>query len=132
LTPVVVREALPSEYDEAGRVTSEAYRDFVPPDGDPAWEHYLATIADVAGRADRTTILVAVDEGRVVGSATLELAGKTEADEPPLRPEEAHIRMLGVGIPSRGRGVGRALVTGCEDRARAAGKTVLTLGTSGG
>jgi hypothetical protein len=83
----VVREALPSEYDEAGRVTSEAYREFVP-DGDPAWERYLATIADVAGRADRTTILVAVDESRVVGSATLEVAGRTEADEPPLPPAD--------------------------------------------
>ena len=52
---IVVREALASEHEEAGRITAEAYREFVGPT-DHAWHEYLEAIADVGGRADRTTI----------------------------------------------------------------------------
>jgi hypothetical protein len=67
---IEVREATPDEYAEAGRVTAEAYREFVPNDDDGDWERYLARMADVAERAGRTRIMVAVDEGRIVGSRT--------------------------------------------------------------
>ncbi len=70
-----VREATPDEYAEAGRVTAEAYREFIRP-GDEDWERYLQRIADVAARAERTTIMVAVEDGRVLGSLTLELDGR--------------------------------------------------------
>ena len=71
--------------------------EFVRP-GEEPWERYLEHIADVAGRADRTTIMVAVEDGRILGSATLELDGRVDEDERPAagRPCEAHIRMLGV------------------------------------
>ena len=58
-----IREAT-EEFDEAGRVTAEAYREFIRP-GDDDWERYLRRIADVEERADRTTVLVAVEDGRV-------------------------------------------------------------------
>ena len=75
---VVIREARPDEYPEAGRVTADAYREFVR-DGDDDWHEYLEAIADVEGRADRTTILVALDAQRIVGSATLELFDRGNA-----------------------------------------------------
>jgi ribosomal protein S18 acetylase RimI-like enzyme len=128
-----IREATPEEHDEAGRVTAEAYREFVRP-GDDDWERYLTRIADVGERAGRTTILVAVEDGRVLGSLTLELEGRVrdEDDEEhhPLDPHEAHIRMLGVDPAARARGVARALMAESETRARAAGKTVMTLNTT--
>lgn len=128
-----IREALPEEHAEAGRVTAEAYREFVRP-GDEDWVRYLERIADVADRAGRTTILVAVEQGRVLGSLTLELDGRVrdEDDEEhrPLDPREAHIRMLGVDPVARTRGVARALMAESEARARAAGKTFLTLHTT--
>jgi ribosomal protein S18 acetylase RimI-like enzyme len=128
--PVSVRDALPVEYAEAGRVTAEAYREFVGPN-DRAWQEYLDTIADVEGRADRTTILVAVDDGRIVGSSTLELFDRVEPDDDPtLHPLEAHIRMLGVHPDARRRGIARALMQACIDRARAEGKTIMTLHTT--
>ena len=43
---IVVRQATPADYAEAGRVTSLAYREFVRP-GDRAWEDYLGRIGDV-------------------------------------------------------------------------------------
>jgi ribosomal protein S18 acetylase RimI-like enzyme len=128
-----VREATPDEHAEAGRVTAEAYREFVGP-GDENWERYLQRIADVAERVDRTTIMVAVEDGRVLGSLTLELDGRVrdegEEGERPLEPEEAHIRMLGVDPAARARGVARALMAESETRARAAGKTFMTLNTT--
>ncbi len=128
-----VREATPDEYAEAGRVTAAAYREFVEP-GDEDWERYLVRIADVGERAVRTTILVGIDDGRILGSVTLELEGRVRDDgeegSRPLAPGEAHIRMLGVDPSARGRGVARALMAGSEERARAAGKTFLTLNTT--
>jgi ribosomal protein S18 acetylase RimI-like enzyme len=128
-----VREARPFERAEAGRVTAGAYREFVRP-GDDDWERYLARIADVEERADRTTVLVAVEDGRVLGSLTLELEGRIrdEDDEDfrPLDPGEAHIRMLGVDPGARGRGVARAMMAAAERLAGEAGKSLVTLHTT--
>jgi hypothetical protein len=68
-----IREVRRTEYEEAGRVTASAYREVVPPDAGQDLAEYLELIADIRGRADRTVVLVAVEEGRLLGSATLEL-----------------------------------------------------------
>jgi ribosomal protein S18 acetylase RimI-like enzyme len=125
-----IREATPQELAETGRVTAEAYREFVAP-GEAAWEAYLAEIADVATRAGRTRVMVAVEDGRIVGSATLELDGRVDPDgDGPLAPHEAHIRMLGVDPSARGRGVARQLMASCEETAREGGRTLMTLHTT--
>jgi ribosomal protein S18 acetylase RimI-like enzyme len=129
---IEVRDATPEDYAAAGRVMAEAYREFVPADDDGDWERYLARMADVAERAGRTRILVALDEDRVVGCVTLELEGRVGDwdGDPPLRPGEAHIRMLGVDPAARARGIGTRLMAACEAGARAAGKTFVTLHTT--
>ena len=137
---VEIREAQPDEYAESGRITADAYREFVRPekadgqnaDGQNAdWQNYLDHIANVAGRADRTRILIAVEDGAMLGSATLELDGRVDLDEDgPLAPNEAHIRMLGVAPGSRGRGIARMLMAECESIALSAGRTVMTLNTT--
>jgi ribosomal protein S18 acetylase RimI-like enzyme len=129
--PMEIREVRPEEYEEAGRITSLAYREFAPPD-DPDWEEYLGEIADVAGRAALTTVLVAVEDGRILGTATVELDHKVPESDPErvLEPGEAHLRMLGVDPAARGRGVGRALVEGAIEVARERGKTVFRLTTT--
>ena len=121
---VEIREALEREHDEIGRVTAEAYRDFVRD------ESYLQRIADVADRATRTQILVATDGGAIVGSLTLELSTRVNADDDPLESHRAHIRMLGVAPAAQGRGVGRALMREAERRAVDAGKREMTLHTT--
>ena len=93
---VEVREASPDEYPETGRVTALAYREFVRPE-DTDWQAYLARIADVAERAQRTVILIAVEDGRILGSATLELDQRTEAEDGAARP-------AGRAHPHAGRG----------------------------
>lgn len=127
---IEIREAAFDEHDEAGRVTALAYAEFVPP-GDEDWEEYLGRLADVAERAERTVILVAVEEGRILGCVTLELSGRVERhDERDLDPDEAHVRMLGVHPEARRRGIARMLMEACLQRARREGKTRMTLHTT--
>jgi ribosomal protein S18 acetylase RimI-like enzyme len=125
-----IREAFASEYEEAGRITMRAYAEFFAPEGQDEDQEYLRSVGQVAARARRTTVLVALLDGVIVGCVTLELDGRTNADDDPLEPGRAHIRMLGVAPETRGRGVGRALMNECEARARAAGKTFVTLHTT--
>ena len=122
-----VRDIRPGEEAEAGRVTRLAYAEFADP-GDTDWDDYLAKIEDVAGRAGTVPVLVAVDDGRVIGSATLETEEAGLGDDP-IEPGTANLRMLGVDPEARGRGAGRALVEECVRRARAAGLHAVTLHT---
>jgi ribosomal protein S18 acetylase RimI-like enzyme len=116
----LIRVAEASEYVEAGRVTAEAYRidDLLRrADGliDTAYEGELT---DAGRRAREAELLVAVEAGHLLGTVTWcpptspwrELA--TEQDQ-------AEFRMLSVAAAGRRRGVGRALVTACLERARA-------------
>jgi ribosomal protein S18 acetylase RimI-like enzyme len=124
---VEVRRVRPDEYAEAGRVTADAYREFADSD---SWEEYLRTLADVEARAKRATVLVAVEDGRILGTLTLELDQRIDAGDPPLPPSEAHIRMLGVAPDARGRGVARALIDASFELAREAGRTRISLHTT--
>lgn len=131
---IEIREVRPDEYAEAGRATADSYREFATP-GRAGWDDYLIRLADVADRVQRTTILVAVDGGHILGTVTLELEGRTDAgregsESGPLEPGEAHVRMLGVAPDARGRGVGRLLMDACVAESRRAGKTLLTLNTT--
>jgi GNAT superfamily N-acetyltransferase len=128
---VEIREArTAAEVAAAGRVTVAANAEFAP--GDPAdpfvasWARYLAEMADTAARADQGVLLVAVDDGRVVGTATLYLAPGSMQ----WRPDDAMFRFLAVDPAARGRGIGRALFQACLDRARAAGRRRMALHTT--
>jgi ribosomal protein S18 acetylase RimI-like enzyme len=127
---IEIRPVREPEYAAAGEATARAYREFVSP-GRSGFEAYLARIADIGARADRATVLVAIVDGVVAGSATLELDSRvTPSTADPLAPDEAHLRMLGLSPEQRGRGVARRLVTACIALARERGKRRLTLETS--
>lgn len=128
-----VRPVRPDEYDEAGRITALAYQEFVWPGDDEAdWRDYLGQIADVAGRVDRTVVLVAVEDPgeRIVGCVTIEEDSVIGDDDDELEPGASHIRMLGVDPSARGRGVGRALMEASIARARDQSKRFVTLHTT--
>lgn len=127
---VEIREPSPQEYEEAGRATAAAYREFAPA-GDAEWEDYLREIGDVGARAARTLVLVAVEGDTILGSATLETDGQVLGDDDrALPPDMASLRMLGVDPAARGRGVGRALVKATVEEARRRGKTQYVLRTT--
>jgi ribosomal protein S18 acetylase RimI-like enzyme len=127
---ILVREALPADYAAIGELTIAAYASVHPADDDP---EYLDELRDVAARVRCCTVFVAVDaaSGTVLGSVTY-IPGpgtplsETEGDG------EAGFRMLAVEPSAQGRGVGRALVEACIERARAEDKhrlVLLTLST---
>jgi ribosomal protein S18 acetylase RimI-like enzyme len=126
---IAIREARPEEYAAVGEVAVAAYAEFVPP-GDRDWAGYLATLADVAERATRTVVLVAIEGKTLVGTATIELEATIGDELLNLPPETASLRMLAVEPVARGRGIGRALVKVAIDRCRAAGKRWLILETA--
>jgi ribosomal protein S18 acetylase RimI-like enzyme len=131
--PITIREARPEEYAEAGDVTAAAYAEFVRPE-DADWRAYVEELRDVRSRAARAVVLVAVDDasedGRILGTLTLELSTRIDEDSPPLPEDAAHVRMLGVLPEARRLGVARSLMEEAERCARAAGKTRLTLHTT--
>lgn len=110
-----------------GRVTALAYREFADSE---SWERYLGVIADVDARAHVGVVLVAVEEGRILGSATVELHERIEDDDPPLPEDQAEIRMLGVDPAERGRGIARAIMDASFEWAARAGKTRMRLHTT--
>ena len=113
-----IREIEPDEYDELGEVTVRAYA--AVPDDDP---DYHPQLRNVARRAGRIPVLVAVDAGGHVlgGVAYVPGAGAPYAESE--RGNEAGFRMLAVDPSAGGRGIGRALAQACIDRARAAGRS---------
>src|SRR5439155_23937183 len=99
------------------------------------WTEYLTELAHVADRAQRTMGLVAVEDGRILATTTLELdrrvsEGEDHIEAVRLPAHEAHIRMLGVLPEAQGRGIGRALMDESIRIAREHGKTLMTLHTT--
>jgi ribosomal protein S18 acetylase RimI-like enzyme len=122
---VAVRAALESEYEAIGELTAKAYLDggHVGPDS-----FYVAELMNVAKRAAESEVLVAVDGDTVLGAVAFVPPGSafgeiTEAAD------EAVFRMLAVSPAAQGRGIGRALVEACLDRARARGAATMRLST---
>jgi ribosomal protein S18 acetylase RimI-like enzyme len=127
---IVIRAVREADFAAAGEATARAYHEFLTPDR-PGFTAYVARIADIAARAGDATILVAVVNGVIAGSATLELDSRiSPSSAEPLAADEAHLRMLGVSPEYRGRGVARRLVAACVERARERGKRRLTLDTA--
>jgi ribosomal protein S18 acetylase RimI-like enzyme len=122
---VVIRPATPAEFDQIGELVVRVYlaEGYIRPGS-----HYPAVLRDVASRAGKAEVVVAVDEaGTLLGTVTYAAGGTPYAET--AGPDEAGFRMLVVDPAARGRGVGEALVAWCVDRARAGGATVLRLST---
>jgi ribosomal protein S18 acetylase RimI-like enzyme len=125
-----IRPVRPVEHQEAGRVTAMAYEAFglraSPTRG------YLDRVTDVRARAEHALVLGAFQDGRVVGTVTLELDDRIPGGHirPPLEPDQANVRMLGVDPGVQRRGIGRRLMEASIDAARRAGKRRVTLETT--
>ena len=112
--PLEIRHAVAAEFAALADICAAAYAPFV------AGDHvYLAELRDVARRAVEAELLVAADDGQVLGTVTFvpdggplgEIAG----------PREAEFRMLAVDPAAHGRGVGTALLRRVLDESRRRG-----------
>jgi ribosomal protein S18 acetylase RimI-like enzyme len=121
--PLTVEPARPDHYARIAQLTVDVYVG-----GGLATPAYAPELADVAGRAERSELLVVRDAGgSVVGSVALVLTG--DFGNVITSDEEAAFRMLVVDPVAQGRGIGELLVTICLDRARAAGKRRMVIST---
>ncbi len=114
---IEVRRARPSEYGVVGELTVSAYRALPV---DHLWGGYEQAVRDVAVRAERTDVLVAVDGAHVLGAVTY----ASDPDSGWLewtQPGEAQFRLLAVEPAVRSRGVGERLARACTERAAARG-----------
>jgi GNAT superfamily N-acetyltransferase len=118
---LVIREAEPGDFEAIGDIAVAAYATI-----DPDLGSYEARLRDVGARSLQATVLVAVADGRVAGTATYvgdPASPLGESDDP----DDAGLRMLAVSPNAMGRGIGTALVEEAIDRARADGRRRLVL-----
>src|SRR5271154_317806 len=113
-THVEIRQVRPDEHEALGRLTVAAYEKL---EGGEELGEYAKTLADVDDRSRFADVLVAVDGEGVLGGVTY-VPGPTNPYAEGLKPGEVGIRMLAVSPAAQGRGIGRALVMACLDRAR--------------
>lgn len=109
---IIVRDAEPAEFEAIGVIAVAAYRTI-----DSDLGGYEVRLRDVAGRSRHATVLVAVADGRVIGTATYvgdPASPMAESDEP----GDAGLRMLAVSPDAMGRGAGTSLVREAIARAR--------------
>lgn len=114
-----VRTALPSEYDAVGDITAGGYlADGLLERIDGSEDHYESHLRDAAVRAHTGELLVAVDpDATLLGTVTWCPPGSTMR-ELTTSDEQGEFRMLSVAPAARRRGVARALVADCLERAR--------------
>ena len=119
-----IRTAHPHEHADLGEVCVRAYRGL-----GSVSDSYAAKLRDVAGRAQTTCVLAAVDRTGPLGCVTVIL------DESPWReisgPGEGEFRMLAVDPGAQGQGVGEALVQASIDVICAAGRERVVISSAG-
>jgi GNAT superfamily N-acetyltransferase len=116
---LTIRAVRPEEHARVADLTVDAYTK-VHDVGD-----YAETLRDVARRVEHAEVLVAVEDGEVLGSATLVRDGGPYGEI--AGPAEVEFRMLAVDPAAQGRGIGTALVRACLDDARRHGRERLVL-----
>ena len=119
-TPLEVRPARPDEHAAIGELTVAVYR----AEG-LAYADYEPFLRDAASRAQSATVLVAVQDGRLVGAVTVATRLGPWAEQAVAG--EAVVRMLVVDPARRGAGIGEALARACVETARADGCSLIRL-----
>ncbi|WP_255769691.1 GNAT family N-acetyltransferase [Pseudarthrobacter sulfonivorans] len=111
---ITIRPAVEADFDAIARITRDSY--LAAGYFDSADHPYMQQIQEVAARAAKATIWVAVRGGEVVGSVTLALAGEPYADI--ALDDELEFRMLVVDPAVQRSGAGQAMVKAIIEHAR--------------
>jgi GNAT superfamily N-acetyltransferase len=117
-TGVVVRPMRPDEAEQVGRITLDAYDAYGTMQGS-----YREFLGDPRRRiGGSSAVLVAEVDGTVVGTVTYVLPDDDEWEGRPEPEGDCAFRVLAVDPAHEGRGVARALVRACIERARRDGR----------
>lgn len=112
-----IRVANPEEYDIVSSLVIDAYADLAACMSPDAWSSFAHDIANVSGRVADGQQLVAVEDGKIVGTLTMYQTWQgAQADA-------ISIRLVAVDAAHRMRGVARALIDGVISQAKITGKS---------
>lgn len=124
----LIRDATEEDLEEVGRLTRRAYEEFAPAVSPQFVQAFLADAEKVHSQLNQSTLILAEVGGRLVGAVTLYLDGSAYGSGWP--PEWPAVRLLAVDPTERGKGVGKALMMECLERARRRGATRIGLHTA--
>jgi ribosomal protein S18 acetylase RimI-like enzyme len=128
-----VREVSPEEHAQVARLTLDAYLNPAEDEHRPPIsefeEHYGPQLENIQERAAKAVVLVAVEGDDILGAVTYVPGADNDYAEFSDQ-DAAGIRMLAVSPAAQRRGVGRALMQACIDRARQARKRLIVLHTT--
>ncbi|MBN4927353.1 GNAT family N-acetyltransferase [Hoyosella rhizosphaerae] len=119
---MILRSIVPKDYATVSEITVTSYAPYIPGDAD-----YFDVLADVAGRAQCSDLVVAEVDGTVVGAIAIVDAGTKFAEV--AEPGEIEFRMIAVAPEARGYGVGSAMVAHGLEVARQRGCRAVVLST---
>ncbi len=129
LVTLSFRAAHSHEHVLVAEVILNSYAEYAPMLPSQAWELYSQNILDVRSRMAESELLVAVENGEIVGSATFYPARIKRARS--VWPTEwTGVRLIAVPPERRGRGIGKALVEECIRRSRELNARALALHTT--
>jgi GNAT superfamily N-acetyltransferase len=118
----------PAAVDELAEVLADCVNGgasvnfMLPYSGSDAAEFFRKVIPSIA--RDETILLAARVDGRIVGTVQLGL------DTPPNQPHRAEVKKMLVHRAARGKGIGAALLSQIEARAKQKSRTLLVLDTA--
>jgi GNAT superfamily N-acetyltransferase len=129
-----IRPAGPEDFRALGQLMVDTYAaldGFFKPAEAPEYYAMLANIGDLA-RKPGAELWVAADEDRLLGGVVYfsDMAQYGSAGTANQEKDASGFRFLAVAPEARGRGVGRALMEACIDRARAAGHRQMVIHTT--
>jgi GNAT superfamily N-acetyltransferase len=129
-THAVIRPATDADVDALRAVIARANESFRGLVGESLFASYLVSAMDVERRLEEGEVLTAELDGRIVGTITFYRDAGDEGM--PMRFPEgtAGIRATAVDPVARGRGIGRAMVNACIDRAADTGASGVGLHTA--
>lgn len=132
LRSVLIRDAREEDLGAASALMRAAYAPYfedVPPEHREVIDGYLQDIGDVWSRLPDAELILAEEDGRVLGAVTFFPDG-TRAENGGWPQGWSGIRLLAVLPEARRRGIGRALTEECLRRARAIGSSAMGLHTT--
>lgn len=125
-----IREAIRDEYGDVGTLMTSSFAEYRSTYGEREWfDDYLERIGDAQSIAKHALVLVATEDGKVVGTVCVELE-RTYRGRVRDESEPGHIRLLSVLPSHRRRGIGEALVREALYRIRSSGRIAASLNVS--
>ncbi len=122
-----IRNARLGELKKIQDVTLSAFQQYASQMPD-RWEHYRENILETLAEAKTSELIVAEQDGSLLGSVVLYPPVTPSSQGEPAEPPS--VRLLAVAPAARGKGIGTALMRECIRRARKTGADFLTLHTT--